>query len=490
MKFSLNPNPAESIDSDCLIIGLLEDEPLTATADRINQATSGLLDELLASGDISAAGGAVTMLHRVSGIHAQRLLIAGFGKRSELTTSRYHQLAQTAGKTLRKAMVRHAVSSLHETPLKETAPERQIQLSLLGLHDSDYRYQATKKPAPKAAPATAELVCATTEQYAQTIKHSQAIAEGVEHTRQLANLPPNLCTPAHLEAEALALAGQYDKLKVDVLQEEQLRELGMNALLAVGQGSDQGTRMIVLHYRAGGDAPTYALVGKGVTFDSGGLSLKTRDTMEQMKYDMGGAGTVFGVMKACAQMDLPVNLSVIIAAVENMPDGAAYRPSDVITTHEGLTVEVLNTDAEGRLALCDALSWTKKNLQPHTIIDVATLTGAIVTALGAQCSGLMSHDDELCAELNQAGETSGDRIWRLPLWPEYQELLNTPYADMKNIGGPTAGSITAGCFLQRFVKDQRWAHLDIAGSSWPGGNAKGSTGRPVRMLCQWLQDRI
>ncbi|GAB4181696.1 MAG: leucyl aminopeptidase [Wenzhouxiangellaceae bacterium] len=489
MKFTLSDQAAEHLTSDCLIIGIAEGVALHGTAQRIDQASGGYLQALIDSNDISSSAGDTRILHQIPGLSCPRLLILGFGKSELLTTTRYHQLCLKAGTALRNSPATNAISCLHEMPLANSDLSRQVELSLLALHQADYIYAATKQAADNAAPAIQQVICPDAPVNEMQLKQIQGIAQGVAQARELADLPPNICTPAHLEAEALALAGRSDQVEIQVMQEAELRELGMNTLLAVGRGSQAGTRLICLHYRAAGDKPPHVMVGKGVTFDSGGLSLKTREGMEQMKFDMGGAATLLGVMRACVELELPVNLSVVIAAVENMPDGDAYRPGDVITTYEGLTVEVLNTDAEGRLALCDALSWAKRHLQPQTLIDVATLTGACVTALGYQASGLMSDDDELAATLEQAGEVMGDRVWRLPLWPEYQEQLNTPFADMKNIGGPAAGTITAACFLQRFVQGQRWAHLDIAGSLWPGGSGKSATGRPVRMLCQWLREQ-
>jgi leucyl aminopeptidase len=491
MKFLLNANAAEQIPSECLLVGILEDEALTGTAQRVDEASDGQLSQLLESGDLSASAKNTLTLHRIPGIAAQRVVVVGFGKRSALSSTRFHEICMAAGKVARTNPATTVSSALHELPLGESDDDAalRVELSLLALHHSDYIYAATKPKAATASPAIDSVSLNEDASDEANLERLSAIATGVLQARTLADLPPNICNPSYLEAEALTMAGQLTNVSAQILQEEQLQDMGMNALLAVGQGSLQGTRLIVLNYRGAGDDAPHVLVGKGVTFDSGGLSLKTREGMEQMKFDMGGAATVLGAFNSCARMKLPINLIAVVAAVENMPDGKAYRPGDVLTTYEGLTVEVLNTDAEGRLALCDALSWAKQEYKPQTIIDVATLTGACVVALGTQATGLMSHDDELAAGLLAAGQHTGDRAWRLPLWPEYQEQLNSPYADMKNIGGMPAGSITAGCFLQRFVSDQRWAHLDVAGSLWPGSSKKGSTGRPVRLLCQWLQDQ-
>ncbi|MDX1625539.1 MAG: leucyl aminopeptidase, partial [Wenzhouxiangellaceae bacterium] len=289
---------------------------------------------------------------------------------------------------------------------------------------------------------------------------------------------------------AADLADEIDVLEVEILEEDEMRRLGMRSLLAVAAGSANRPRLIHLRWRGGkaGQAPA-ALVGKGVTFDTGGISIKPRELMEQMKFDMGGAATVLCVVETVARLGLPINVDAVAAAVENMPDGAAYRPGDVIETMSGKTVEVHNTDAEGRMILADALTWTSRNLEPDVMVDVATLTGACVVALGHHASGIMTQDDGLASELLAAGLESADRAWRLPLWDEYQNQIDSPFADMKNVGGMPAGSITAGCFLSRFAEGVRWAHIDIAGSAWQWGKAESASGRPVGMLAEWLQQR-
>jgi leucyl aminopeptidase len=286
------------------------------------------------------------------------------------------------------------------------------------------------------------------------------------------------------------MAAEHGQLEVEILEEDQMRSLGMNALMAVADGSANRPRLIRLSWKGGndGDAPL-AMVGKGVTFDTGGISIKPRDLMEQMKFDMGGAAATIGAMEAVARLKLPMNVAGVVAAVENMPDGKAYRPGDVITAMNGKTIEVHNTDAEGRMILADALSWTGQKLKPQTTVDMATLTGACVVALGHHASAVMTQDDELAKELLAAGQRSTDRTWRLPLWDDYQEQIESPFADMKNIGGMPAGSITAGCFLSRFAEGQRWAHIDCAGSAWQWGKPESGTGRPVGMLVDWLVHR-
>ncbi|NNL99348.1 MAG: leucyl aminopeptidase, partial [Gammaproteobacteria bacterium] len=317
-----------------------------------------------------------------------------------------------------------------------------------------------------------------------------AIGAGMRLTRDLGNRPANHCTPTHLADEARALASAYKSVTAKIVEEAQMEKLGMGALLSVSRGSRQPAKLIVLHHNGGarGDAPV-ALVGKGVTFDTGGISIKPSAAMDEMKYDMCGAASVLGVMRAVAEMKLPINVVGVVPATENMPDGLATKPGDVVTTMSGKTVEILNTDAEGRLILCDALTYVGQ-FEPDVVIDIATLTGACVIALGHHVSGMMSNNDELAAALTSAGETALDAAWRLPLGPDYDRQLDTPFADMANIGGRSAGAITAGCFLARFAEDYSWAHIDIAGTAWVSGKEKNATARPVPLLVQYLMDRL
>jgi leucyl aminopeptidase len=316
-----------------------------------------------------------------------------------------------------------------------------------------------------------------------------AIASGMRLTKDLANLPGNICKPEYLAEQARFLKKAYPDLKVSILDEKEMEELGMGALLAVGRGSVNPPRLIVMEYR-GTDKKQQpvVLVGKGITFDTGGISLKPGEAMDEMKYDMGGAASVFGALKACSEMQLPLNVVGVIASAENMPDGNATRPGDIVTTMSGQTVEILNTDAEGRLVLCDALTYVKK-FDPEVVIDIATLTGACIIALGSHASGMLSNHSPLANDLISAGKASFDRIWELPLWDDYQEQLDSNFADFANIGGRPAGTITAACFLARFTQKYHWAHLDIAGTAWKSGKEKGATGRPVPLLMQYLMDR-
>ncbi|HSN00712.1 MAG TPA: leucyl aminopeptidase, partial [Rudaea sp.] len=352
-----------------------------------------------------------------------------------------------------------------------------------------YRYTATFKPKPKPArPEISTIAFSAPAAAAGALAQASAIAGGVRFARELGNLPPNICTPAHIAEQALKLAQEHPGVTCEVLEEEHMQKLGMGALLGVAMGSANAPRLIALQWRGAGEAQPYALVGKGVTFDSGGINIKPSAGMEEMKFDMCGAASVLGAFLAAVEMKLKLNLVCVVPAVENMPGGRAQRPSDVVTTMSGQTVEILNTDAEGRLILCDALTYVQK-FKPQVIVDAATLTGACVVALGKHASGLMTQDDALAHELLAAGEATLDRAWRLPLWDDYQSQLETGFADVANIGGKYAGAITAGCFLARFTEGFRWAHLDIAGSAWDEGRKGSATGRPVPLLSQWLLDR-
>jgi leucyl aminopeptidase len=378
---------------------------------------------------------------------------------------------------------------VHELEVGGTEPGPRLRQAALAIHRANYLYTATK---PLKEDAPVPLTAASFQGGAAlqpALEQAIAFAMGFEKARILGDLPPNICSPAYLAHEAAAIAAQFEHVELQILEEEEMAALGMDALLGVSRGSANRARLIVLKYSGAepGRRPV-VLVGKGITFDSGGLSLKSVENMMQMKYDMCGAAGVIGAFVACARLQLALNVICVVAAVENMPDGDAYRPGDVLTSMSGKTIEVLNTDAEGRLVLCDALTYSER-FQPDVIIDVATLTGACVIALGHHASGLMSNDDRLAAELMAAGDAVVDRAWRLPLWEEYQTQLDSPFADMKNVGGMPAGVLTAGCFLSRFAEEQRWAHLDIAGSAWKWGGEDGATGRPVGLLTQFLLNR-
>jgi leucyl aminopeptidase len=315
------------------------------------------------------------------------------------------------------------------------------------------------------------------------------VSAGINAHKNLANTPGNVCTPTYMAEAARSLAKQYPSVTTTVIEEKEMEKLGMGAFMSVTRGSDQPGKLIVMQYKGAKpkDQP-YVLVGKGISFDTGGISLKPGAAMHEMIYDMCGAASVFGTITTVAMQELPINVVGVIAAAENMPSGKASRPGDIVKSLSGQTIEILNTDAEGRLVLCDALTFVDR-YKPVTVIDIATLTGAAVIALGSPATAMYANDDALAGELTGAGEDTLDRVWRMPLWEEYQSQLNSSFADMQNIGGREAGSVTAACFLSRFTKKYRWAHLDIAGSAFRGSGAnKGATGRPVGLLTQYLMN--
>ena len=358
--------------------------------------------------------------------------------------------------------------------------------------ETTYRFEQMKSVPAKDTPALRRIVLAVAKsdekRAARGLAQGLALAHGISLARDLGNLPGNVCTPAYLAEQARKLAKHY-RLKVQVLERVDMEKLGMNTLLSVAAGSSQPPKLIVLEYRAGPKTQKpVVLVGKGVTFDTGGISLKPAPEMDEMKYDMSGAGSVLGTLKAVAEMKLPVNVIGIIPATENMPGARATKPGDIVTSMSGQTVEILNTDAEGRLILCDALTYAER-YDPAAVIDIATLTGACVIALGHVVSGLFANDDPLAREVLAAGEHAGDGAWHLPLHDEYQDQLRSNFADFANIGGRPAGAVTAACFLSRFTKKYKWAHLDVAGTAWKSGKDKGSTGRPVPLLTQFLVNR-
>ena len=469
LQFSLASAAPETIDTACMVVGIYEGGVFSSAAARVDGAADGAIKRQVESGDISGKAGSSTVLFAPSGVTARRVLVVGLGAQKSFDAARYQKVNIEAVRALGRLPVDRAVSYLSEIDVPGRDAAWRVRTAVLAADHASYRYTATFKPREKSAqPELGSLAFAGENNLQARLDQAVAIAEGVRFARELANLPPNICNPAYIADQAKAFAdGQDDKVTCNVLDHVEMEKLGFGSLLAVARGSVNKPKLVVLQYKGGndGDKP-YAFVGKGVTFDSGGISLKPGAGMEEMKFDMGGAAGVLGGFIAAVKMKLKLNLVCVVPTVENMPDGDSYRPSDVVTSLSGLTIEVLNTDAEGRLILCDALTYTAQTFQPHTIIDAATLTGACVIALGKHATGLMSKHDDLAAELLVAGEETLDRAWRLPLWDDYQTQLDSGFADIANIGGKSAGAITAACFLSRFTDGQRWAHLDIAGTAW------------------------
>jgi leucyl aminopeptidase len=489
MKLKLDNRGICEVETGCLVIPVVEGGSLSESVAAVDEAAGGAITSLLENGDIAVKPGKTTLLHRIPGIAAERVLAVGMGKLEKLNLAKFNSACMAAAKVLRDHPVRNCHSALHEVAVEGVSTADLLRQSALALRHGNYLYTVTKQRKDDAPEPLKTASFAAGPEFRDAVDQAHGIAAGFDKARMLGDLPPNICTPSYLAQDAVAIAQAYDNVELEVLEESDMANLGMDALLGVSRGSSLDAKLIVLKYNgAEADERPVALIGKGITFDSGGLSLKSGENMMQMKYDMCGAAGVIGAFVACAEMQLDLNLLCIVAAVENMPDGDACRPGDVLTSMSGKTIEVLNTDAEGRLVLCDAITYSEK-YDPQCVIDVATLTGACVVALGHHASGLMSNDDELAQALTEAGDAIVDRAWRLPIWDEYQAQLDSPFADMKNIGGMPAGVLTAGCFLSRFAENLRWAHIDVAGSAWKWGSKDGATGRPVGMLAQFLLNR-
>ena len=486
LEFTLNHDAPATAGFDCIVVGAYGDKTLTPAGRALDAASGGKLNTLVQRGDVGGKTGKTTMLHDLPGISAPRVLVVGLGDVAKFGVPQYLKAVGDAARALKVGPSGNALFTLSELEVKERDAAWNIRQAVIASDHAGYRYTATlgKKKNDDAGLATLAISGSDEEALAQ----GEAIAAGVAFARELGNLPPNICTPAYLAEQAQKFAAENEGAESEILDENQMETLGMGSLLAVARGSTNRPHLIVLKWNGGGDAKPLVLVGKGITFDTGGVNLKTQGGIEEMKYDMCGAANVIGTFVAAVKMKLPLNVVVVVPAVENAIDGNAYRPSDVITSMSGKTIEVGNTDAEGRLILCDALTYAQR-FEPEALLDVATLTGACIVALGRYATGLMSKHDDLSNELLAAGETVFDRAWRLPLWDEYQTQLDSTFADVYNIGGRWAGAITAGCFLARFTENQRWAHLDIAGVANDEGKRGMATGRPVGLLTQWLLDR-
>ena len=486
MKYQAK-NQAFSQAADGIVLGLYENNEFSKSFNEIDLAAQGYLNRLIQSGELTGKLGQTLLLRDLPGVATKRVLIVGCGKKGELTERRYNQLIQSMLKALNNANIREVVSYLTEIEIKDRDLYWNVRFAIEIIEHTNYHFDRFKSEKPESTALESLIFNTDCPQAQRAIAHAQAVSAGVKAARDIANMPPNICNPAYLAEQAKHLAAEFGALSLEVIDEMQMAELGMNAYLAVSRGSANPAYMSILHFNNAPDknAKPIVLVGKGLTFDAGGISLKPAADMDEMKYDMGGAASVFGVMAAVAQLDLPLNVIGVLAGCENLPDGNAYRPGDILTTMNGLTVEVLNTDAEGRLVLCDALTYAER-FEPQLLIDVATLTGACVVALGQHNSGLICEDENLAADLLHAAQQTTDKAWRLPLSEEYQEQLKSPFADLANIGGRWGGASTAGAFLANFTKKYRWAHLDIAGTAWLQGANKGATGRPVALLTQFL----
>ncbi len=476
--------------SQCAILPLFHKAKLSGAALNLDRASGGAIRSALALGDFAGKSGETLMLPGTGSV--RRILLVGCGEQKKFDRKAARKFSKHVHDGLQGTQA--ADATLHLAALKLKEKEARWMLSFLArfLTTASYRYTQTLSKPGKTMKLNRLVVntnnALPSRSATAVLREGRAMGIGMNEARNLANLPGNICTPTHLARHARKLGRNESRLTVSVLEEKKMRELGMGALLSVSAGSEQPAKLIVMHYKGGKakDKP-HVLVGKGITFDSGGISLKPGAKMDEMKFDMGGAASVFGTMRAALEMKLPINVVGIVAAAENMPSGRATKPGDVVTSMAGKTIEILNTDAEGRLVLCDALTYAAR-YKPEAVIDIATLTGAAVVALGSHASALYANEDDLAAQLLDAGTESHDRAWRMPLWEEYKAQLKSNFADLANIGGPGGGSITAACFLGAFTGKYRWAHFDIAGSAWNSA-PKGATGRPVALLTRYLMDR-
>ena len=491
MQFSTKAAQPAAVRSGCIVLGVFAGRELSAAARSVDRASQGYLSRILKHGDLEGRLGSTLLLHGVPGTAAERVLLVGLGKASEFGPKEYREATRAAVRALSEGGASDAVLYLAELSVKNHDRLWALLQGTAVAADAAYRFdrlKSKKEDRSRLAKVALGLSDKATRSEGVAVERGAALAAGQSLAKDLGNLPSNVCTPTFLARQAHALARSH-KLRCQVLEEQDMRRLGMGALLAVTRASREPAKLIVLQYHgAARQHKPVVLVGKGITFDTGGISLKPSAEMDEMKYDMSGAGSVLGTLKAVAEMGLPVNVAGIIPTCENMPGGEAIKPGDIVTSMSGQTIEILNTDAEGRLILCDALSYAER-FEPDAVIDIATLTGACVVALGHVATGLYSNDDTLARELLAAGEEAWDRAWPMPLWEDYQEQLKSPFADMANIGGRPAGSVTAACFLSRFAKKYKWAHLDIAGTAWRSGKDKGSTGRPVPLLTTFLMRR-
>jgi len=493
MEYTVKSGDPEKQRSACVVIGLFEGRKLSASGRRLDEAAQGGLTALLRRGDIEGKAGQALLLHNPANLLCERLAIIGCGKEKEFHEGRYREACEKMARTVSDTGATEAVVYLTELEVRGRDIAWKLRHAVESVEMALYRFDQMKSQKPEKKRPLRKLILTVGKRSdlavgETAVQQGLAISTGMKLARDLGNLPGNVCTPTYLADQARDLEHQYG-VKTTVLEREDMEKLGMGALLSVSRGSRQPPKLITIEYKGGkDDEPPVALVGKGLTFDAGGISIKPAAAMDEMKYDMCGGAAVLGVLKACAEMKLPINVVGVIPSSENLPDGDANKPGDIVTSMSGQTIEILNTDAEGRLILCDALTYTER-FHPVAVVDIATLTGACVIALGNHASGLLSNNDQLARDLLNAGKYAHDRAWQLPLWDDYQKQLDSNFADMANVGGREGGTITAACFLARYAKKFKWAHLDIAGTAWKSGKEKGGTGRPVPLLTTWLIQR-
>ena len=493
MEYFTTTNKPSKRAVDCAIVGIYNRGKLGVGASDIDAVSDGEIRRLIKRGDISPKLGRCALLSNVPGVKAARVVVVGLGKSSDFGAKQFRKALAAATNTISQTKTKQVLNCLTLETVTKTSRYYLARHSSEAIGDALYQFNRMKsgrKPAVSPLKKIGFAIAARADA-ADTMRgaeHGNAIVTGASLAKDLGNLPANICTPSYLARTAKKLATGNGKLTTKVLNEPEMKRLGMGSLLSVTAGTNEPAKLIVMQYKGAAKDKPVVLVGKGVTFDAGGISLKPGLGMDEMKYDMCGAASVIGVMATVAALNLPINLNVVVPTVENMPSGNATKPGDIVKSMSGQTIEVLNTDAEGRLILCDALTYSRR-FKPAAIIDVATLTGACVVALGAHRSAVMSNTDALREELVAAGARAEDLAWPMPLGEEYAEQLKSNFADMANIGGPTGGAVTAGCFLGKFTDGMTWAHMDIAGTAWKSGTRKGATGRPVPLLSEMLLAR-
>jgi leucyl aminopeptidase len=499
MQYTLdNSSSPSSNKSDCIVVAVFADDKkavLSLAAQELDKKCDGALTAIIDSGDLNGSLEQTQVLYNLTGIEASRVVMIGCGEEKSFDTIALSKATKAASKVVKSSKITSLSFYLGDSFTKEDASQAATQI-IIAHGNCDYQLLDYKSDAKDESTlegvsiAFTEIDTKTNAELETAIDNGKAIVEGMKLTKDLANHPGNVCTPTYIADQAEIVANDYPNITIEILEEKDMEKLGMGSFLSVSKGSDEPGKMIILEYKGAtdengdkdGNKAPIALVGKGITFDTGGISLKPGASMDEMKFDMGGAAGMLGTLKACAEMKLNINVVVVLAAAENMPSARASKPGDIVTSMAGTTIEVLNTDAEGRLVLCDALTYVGK-YKPEVVIDAATLTGACIVALGHHICAVLSNNDELASDIMAAGNTINDRAWQLPMGDDYKKQLKSSFADMGNIGAGGGGTITAACFLGEFTKEYKWAHLDIAGTAWEG---KDSTGRPVPLLSQYL----
>ena len=491
MEFTIKSGSPEKQRSACVVVGVFDNRKLSLSAELIDRASNGYISEIIRRGDMEGKLGATLLLHNVRGTLADRVLLIGLGKERDFRDKEFRAAVRAAVTLLNETGSYEAVVYLTEEKVKRREVAWRVEHAVIVAMEAVYRFEQMKSEPTEVRRPLRKLTLSVPQRSdlsdgeAATAR-GLAVAHGMDLTRDLGNLPGNVCTPRYLAERAIELGREFPDVKVRVLERKEIEELGMGSFLSVTNGSDEPPRFIILEYeQSARKQRPFVLVGKGITFDSGGISIKPATDMDQMKFDMCGAGTVLGVLRTIAELKAKINLVGLIPTCENLPSGRATKPGDIVKSMSGQTIEVLNTDAEGRLILADALTYAER-YEPEAVVDVATLTGAMVIALGHVACGVFSNNDALARALVAAGDDAYDRAWQLPLWDDYQDGLNSNFADFANVASRAGGSITAACFLSRFAKKYDWAHLDIAGIAWKDGKEKGATGRPVPLLATWL----